>query len=284
MIYNHFTKNNRGTNRLFRLSASIISIIFFLATFLTGLSTPVIAQGLPASLGVFGDYSVSPGNVVQIPISIKDVEGLYGVDLTLNFDPKVLQAQDSDPSTPGVQVALGTFFDPGLVLFNTVDNEKGILRFVMSQYNPSEPKNGNGILLLVIFKGVEQGESPLTFTNVQLSSRDGVTIPVQSIDAMIYVRANAPTLAVTIPVAKATGMIMIQTSTPTQTPVPVESVVKSPTPAVAGTQINKPIQTASTVSDKGSSSFFLVEHWWIVLILIVLVATAVGALFFKPKR
>lgn len=283
MIYNYKDNYSRGDNLVLGKVFHKISIFLVIATLLVVFFTPVAAQNSTASLGIFEPYSVAPGSDIQVPISIKNVDGLYGYDLTLTFNPKLLQIQDSDPAAPGVQAALGSFLDPGLVLFNSADNTQGTLRFAMSQYNPSVAKSGEGILLLVNFKGITLGDSVLTFSGVQLSSREGVAIAVQTMDSTVSVNSSAPTQAATIPAANAAGVILIQTPTPTQTPVPIENVVKSATPNATLTQQGNAGQVTNSASNPSSASYFLVENWWFVLILLGLVIIA-AVYFFVIRK
>lgn len=105
-----------------------------------------------------------------------DVSDLYAFDLELSFDPQAVQIVDAHPEQEGVQVESGDFLDPGLTLFNTIDPEAGRLRFVMTQLNPSLPKSGSGVLLRVQFRALSNGMSPLTLQEVQMATRDGISI------------------------------------------------------------------------------------------------------------
>ena len=61
------------------------------------------------------------GQTVDIGVEIQNVEGLYGIDLLLAFDPQALAVVDMDPELEGIQVQLGTFLEPGFVLVNIAD-------------------------------------------------------------------------------------------------------------------------------------------------------------------
>jgi len=163
-------------------------IVILLAALLLIPSRSIFAQSATSvPVGIFAEQTISPDTRVEIPIEVKNVNGLYALDIAFEFDPAILQAEDVDPVAPGVQMALGNFLDPGMVLYNTIDNEKGTAHFVMTQVNPSEPKTGNGILLVVYFKAVKQGKSALTLTNAQLSTRDGLEIATSITNSSISV-------------------------------------------------------------------------------------------------
>lgn len=260
--------------------------VFLSGCLLFSLVTIVHAQEGTAELGVFETVQVAPGSVVQLPVSVRNVQDLYGVDFTLDFDPTKVQVEDADPLTPGIQAALGEFLDPGLLLFNIADNEKGTLRFTMSQYNPSEPKSGSGILLVISFVGKAEGESVLNITNITLSTRDGVEIPSQGVNSTLLVSPGASTQVATYPVAEVTGMIIINTYTPT--PLPTKGPTATPTPTVikaiaqeSPTDTIVPESNAKTMENSSGTGYFLVNNWWIVLILLVVV---IGAGFYMFKN
>lgn len=243
------------------------------------------AQSEPAELGVFESFQVAPGSAVQVPISIRNVEDLYGLEFTIEFDPAFTQVVDADPVSPGVQAALGDFLDPGLLLFNTADNEAGTIHFAMAQYNPSEPKSGDGIILILTFKGKSIGETELKVNEVILSTRDGVEIPSTGVDSTLSVVAGAPTQAVTYPAAQTTGLILISTFTPT--PIPTKTPVPTLTPQVTQeflVESSSSTDTDSNPDDKTNASrYFLVKNWWIVLLL-ALVVLSVGLFTFRRKK
>ena len=260
-----------------RLIVGIVVILFII-------SAPSLAQaqGGKAALGVFENFQVAPGSVVEVPVSIRNVQDLYGLDLTMKFNPELLQVVDVDNSTLGIQASIGQFLDPGLLLFNIADNKEGTIHFAMSQFNPSEPKSGEGIVLVIQFRGVAAGESPLTLTNLQLASREGIEIPSEGVNSILTIHATAPTQAATYPVAKSTSLIKVDPSTATPSPtVPVATATlivaqkgQEGSPAVAATGV-----TAGT----NGSGYFLVDNWWIVIILLAAVLGA-GLYFFVLKR
>ena len=259
----------------------LISALSFLLLYV--FSDQALAQNGAAEVGVFEPFQVSPGSTVQVPVSIKGVEGLYGVDFTLKFDPEIIQIQDIDPTMDGIQSSLGDFLDPGLLLFNTADNEAGLLRFTMAQYNPSEPKSGSGNLLVITFKGVATGESPLEIIEVSLSTREGEEIASKSVSGSVLVKNDAPTQAVTYAVvSQPTSLVMLNTFTPTATYTAVPTATPRPImtsslsaeqPETGGVLIEQ-----NTVNENGTGVPFLVENWWLlpVLLLVVVVIGIFG--------
>lgn len=244
-----------------------------------------------AQVGVFVQPAASPDTVVEVPIEIRNVNGLYALDVTLQFDPHVFAAQDADPTRSGIQMALGEFLDPGLVLFNTIDNETGTGHFVMTQYNPSEGKNGSGILLVVYLKGSGVGESPFTVTDGKFANRDGVEIPVELVNSVIKVGTETvPAVTSTsIPVQESSLLTQIPTAAPTATPTPEPTPTPLPTATVEGQKVVPETTLDATEGSnilEGITSqpiLFMLKNWWIVLILLLLVLAAAVYLLVTDK-
>ena len=236
------------------------------------------------TVGVFKTYEFSPGAALTLPVEVKGVQELYGIDLSLEFDSALLQVVDADENTPGVQVALGTFLDPGLLLFNEVDNTAGTLSFAMSQVNPSKAKSGNGVLLVVTFSGLKAGVSDLKVTKLDMSTREGLAINGKAADSQVMVKVGAAAQGtVTIPTQAASGAITVPTMAPTQVPTatPQPTATALPTKALMPTataELAKPLvatqapaQPAHTDEKPGISITLIIA----IVIGIILVAAAV---------
>jgi hypothetical protein len=105
-----------------------------------------------------------------------DVEGLYGFDVQLSFDPAVVEVVDADPDKAGVQVSLGRMLDSGMAVRDSADNEAGTIHYAMTQINPSEAKSGTGNLIVIRLRGKAAGTTNLAFTSVDLARRDATAI------------------------------------------------------------------------------------------------------------
>jgi hypothetical protein len=260
---------------------SLILLLTFCAAL--GLTSFVSAQSGTAELGVFESYKVAPGSVIQIPVAIRNVKDLYAVDFTLKYDPALLQVVDADLNIDGIQSSLGDFLDPGLLLYNLADNTAGTIRFVMSQYNPSEAKSGKGNILIISFKGLAEGESPLEISSVTLSTREGVSIPCNGYNSTLSINATAPTQASTMVVVQPTGLIVVHTLTPTLTATITPLPSATPTPGITIVD-NEPTKEITRLDeDHDNSGYFLVENWWILLILLVIVISIILYLFVIRK-
>ena len=257
----------KHTRALYRWIA-LLSVIIFLG----GQFSPASAQ-TSAQVGVFQAYEIQPGARVEIPIEIRNVQDLYAVDLEIHYDPRILTFEDANPQMDGIQPALGTFLDAGMVLYNTVDPEAGIIRFVMTQVNPSEPKSGSGVLIVLYAVGAAEGESTLEVVRADLSTREGVAIPSELVENSVKVAASAAEIQATpIPVQNPTSIIVIPTLAPTATstvtPVPT-STKPAPTQTAVITAIVEAIAspTVAPTTAEQASGFSLVQNWWILLIV-----------------
>lgn len=260
-----------------------------------------------AEVGVFEDYAVPPGTRVEVPIAIRGVEALYAVDIELQFDPALLAVEDANPNMDGVQPALGTFLDAGLTLFNSVDNDQGILRFVMTQVNPSEPKSGDGILLVLYFQALAEGESSLTVNMVELSDRLGEAIPVTGVGATVTISGGAQESAATaIPVQDPTGMVPVLTMAATEVPevaaeAPVDAPAEDPAEGeTAGSEVGEEttdeqaeanpeeifvpmVESGSAEDVEEAQGKTLLDYWWVVLIAVVAVIGLAAYLVVSKK-
>jgi len=275
-----------------------------------------------ARVGFFEDYETRPGSRVEVPVQIENVQDLYGIDIEIRFDPDVIKIEDADPDADGIQPALGTFLDAGLTLFDTADNEEGVIRFVMSQVNPSEPKSGEGNILVLYIQGLAEGKSDLEITLLELSTRAGEAISAEPVDGKVTVSvAAASKQSTSIPVQDPTSMVIVPTSQPTEksdntptptktsTPLPEETesegsetqgstteaeVSSSTTPTThAVSQVNdadpQPThKTNETVMEENTPnnpvSFTLVRYWWIVALVLVIALGLGSHLLLTRKR
>ena len=271
-----------------RIRGSVFSVITFILLGVLCAAAPVSAQG-GARVGVFADLEIPLNTRVEVPVEVRDVSELYAVDLTIRFDPDVLQVEDANPNQAGVQPGLATFLDAGMTLFNEVDNETGTVRFVMSQINPSEGKSGSGNLLVLYFVGKQAGTSQVAVEHVEASDRYGVAITLSEVDAEIVVSASAPEVVGTpIPVQDQAQILVIETLTPTPTPTvtPLATAVEATTAveAAAGVEPTAVLEIGGDV-DSGSEQQ-PEEHgngnlWWLLALPLVIGAAVV---FYVRRR
>ena len=261
------------------LKQKVGSVITFVLLAALCAAAPAMAQE-GARVGVFADLEIPLNTRVEVPVEVRDVSELYAVDLTIRFDPEILQVEDADPNTAGVQPGLATFLDAGMTLFNEVDNETGTVRFVMSQINPSEGKSGSGNLLVLYFVGKQAGTSQVTVEKVELANRLGEAILVSGADAEIVVREGAPEVVATpIPVQDQGQIIVIETLMPTPTAtatvVPTAVVEAVAEPTIAPLEPTAMLAVGGDVdsgNEQQPEKQEIGSLWWLLALPLVIIA------------
>lgn len=139
------------------------------------------------------------GEEKAISIRAENVQDMYGIEFQLKFDPKVVQVQDADDSTDGVQIQVGDWLKDGFVAANRVDNAKGTIAFAATLLNPAPPITGDGTIATVNFRAKGDGNSPLKIAKAILATRDAAEIKSDVQDGAIGVSAlgQAPAVQVT---------------------------------------------------------------------------------------
>lgn len=159
------------------------------------------------------------GDTTAVQILVENVVGLVAVDIQLQFNPAILQAQDADPNQDGVQIQPGDFLAAEFVVANEVNNSTGLVHYAVVQLGSTPPANGSGLLATITWQAVAQGNSQLAFTLTQLANGDGQDLPVVPQGGQIIV-------------GQPTGEPPTVTFTPTLTPLPGTTNTPTPTPTL----------------------------------------------------
>jgi Cohesin domain len=130
--------------------------------------------------------TLAVGQTASVTVQIDNVQGLAGFELHLTYDPAILDVQDADASTAGVQVALGNFLAPDFIAFNQAG--KGKIDVAVLQLPPSEPVSGNGPLIAFTVKAQAPGDSALTLETVLLADKNAASIPVRTENGQVIVK------------------------------------------------------------------------------------------------
>ncbi len=258
---------------------------------------PAAAQTPRAELSIIpGEGQTVKGEILEVGVQIKNVTDLYGMDMTLNFDPAVVEVVDANPGMDGVQVSLGTFLDPGMLLINRADNAAGRINFVMTQMNPSEAKSGSGLLLVVRLRGVKEGASSgISFGQVLLSTRDGMPVEFTFVDGVVSVSSTNPKgpAPTPMPVQDNSKIMLIPTAGPellTQvaaalTPDPTPTMMAAtPEPTLAATidAQPKPVIETQTAGSQPEDAINL--PWWVIALLAVLALAMAGVWILRKRQ
>lgn len=240
-----------------RIRKGLCLLLLAAALLAAGIS-PAAAQSAGAAVQVLPDaLQMAPGEEREVAIEVADVADLYGFDLSVRFDPAVLQVVDADENRRGTQVAQGTFLDAGMIAANSADNTTGEITFVMTQLNPSTPKSGGGALVVIRFRALKAGGSTIGIDEALLSTATGkpidATVKHGSVTVLSATQQVAqptptampveedsqyiPTAAPTTAVPTAAGTAPEPGATPT--PLQAEPTLEA-TQAAGGLRINTP--------------------------------------------
>jgi hypothetical protein len=209
---------------------------------------PVAAAGPTVAL-VPTPLEIPVGQTVPLDVNITDVQGLYGFEMELSFDPAVVEVVDADPAREGTQLLPGDFLSLDLLVRNQADNVAGTAEYVLTQINPSQAKSGSGKLLTLYLKGKAAGQnSVIEIVKAQFASRDGERIEAILTNGQARVTAAATPVAGDTPLPTATLLPTAAAPQIVLTPVPPETpadaspnVTATPSipaaPSVAATEV-----------------------------------------------
>ena len=189
-------------------------VIIVIATSLA--STPVLAQGGTVVRVDPTTVSTQVNDRVDVYIKIDNVTKLTGFQLSLKFDPNILEVID---------LTDGGFFTGTIITpLNIFDNALGTIGYAAAQ--TTQPSaSGNGALLIIGFRAKANGSSVVSLQPVQdallLSDENGVAIPASWVDGRVNVGSNGP--------------ILTPTPTPTITNTPVTPNSTTTTPTITNT-------------------------------------------------
>jgi hypothetical protein len=134
------------------------------------------------------EVEIGAGETTTVTLHVDGVTDLYGYQVTIDFDPDVLEVVDADEHEPGIQVALGNFLSPDYVHENAADNTRGRIVCVITQLAPTTPVTGSGDLLIVTMSGRARGTSDLNLIDLKLANAEGIEIPAAKHSAQVTVR------------------------------------------------------------------------------------------------
>ena len=85
-----------------------------------------------ALLSAESAQSNAGNGLAGIDLQLAYAQGVYGADLSLTFDPTIVQVIDADETTDGIQIAAGSCPAQGLTILNEVDNTNGTIRYALT--------------------------------------------------------------------------------------------------------------------------------------------------------
>lgn len=191
--------------------------------------------------------TINKGETIKIDILVENVSGLVGADISIGFDPAILQAQDADPSKDGIQFVAGTVFSSGFPVANTIDNGNGTGNYAAALFGGSAI-DGTSVLASITFEAVTDGNSSIVLSKVALADGNGQEISAQFVNGTVQVgqgSGNPPTATPTPtvmvdPPTETPTTVVVNPATPTPTPVVVDPATPTPTTIVIDLPTNTP--------------------------------------------
>ena len=102
--------------------------------------------------------SANTGETFTANITIENVQNLYGLEITLQWNSTILEATGLDVRTGQPD---GTLCSPFLTVENTLNQAQGKYSYVATSTTPAPPFNGSGIVVKITFNVTSLGGSNL---------------------------------------------------------------------------------------------------------------------------
>ena len=159
--------------------------VFVISILLTGILITLALPNLPAVAQAGNTIlrfappvlGLKPDAQGTLDVRVDNVQGLYGLEFQLVFDPDIITVIDADPDKEGVQVKPADWWKDGFVAVNRVDNEAGRIDFAATLLRPALAVNGNRVVATIPFLARKTGTSSLNVELATLSTRNAEAIP-----------------------------------------------------------------------------------------------------------
>lgn len=138
------------------------------------------------------------GETATFDLTIEQVEGLYGIEVYLKFDPKALEIVDADPDKEGVQLQAGMLPAPDFVVLNEVDNVAGTADYAVIQLPPNQPGQGDGIVASITVRAKEASNTQIRIDRFTLADTAGKSIKAMSQHSQVQVGGDPAWLLVAV--------------------------------------------------------------------------------------
>jgi steroid delta-isomerase-like uncharacterized protein len=135
----------------------------------------VSAYGIEVSMP---QLSAQPGDMITVEISVDDATGIAGGDITLTYDPAILEAKEVRP----------TDLAAGLTVLSNIE-VAGAVTVSMLSVTLEGLAGGSGALIEVDFEAIAAGESPLILLEASFSDEIAADIPTTAVDGGVTVAA-----------------------------------------------------------------------------------------------
>jgi hypothetical protein len=135
---------------------------------------------------------LAPGDVGTLAIRVENVTDLAGAEVSLTFDPALLEVVDADPATEGLQITHGDFLSPDFVVQNTADPAIGTVDYAIACMPLDKAVSGGGVLARINFRGLAEGETLVTIRSALLADMQRQPIAVETGSSVVVVTRSGP--------------------------------------------------------------------------------------------
>jgi hypothetical protein len=135
---------------------------------------------------------LAPGDVGTLAIRVEDVAQLAGAEVSLTFDPALLEVVDAIPSVEGAQVAHGDFLSPDFVVQNTADPTIGTVDYAIACMPLDKAVSGSGVLARITFRALAEGETSVAIRSALLADMQRQPIAVETGSSVVVVTRSGP--------------------------------------------------------------------------------------------
>jgi len=120
--------------------------------------------------------SCTTTNSMAINLQSGTSDSIVGVELELQYDPKIAQVVDADTSTAKIDVQVGSGFPTSgsFIVQNEVDTTNGKIFFAATILGGKLSQNAE--LIVIKWRAVGSGTSPVTFNKVNLANADAQAV------------------------------------------------------------------------------------------------------------
>jgi hypothetical protein len=134
------------------------------------------------------------GETFTVNITISNVQNLYGLDVTLNWNTSVLHVVQTQSFLGIESNPIGVLHNPISIVEDSASQEAGEYHLVATSLNPAAPSNGNGNIATLTFNVTNPGQTELTL-NSELANHpatDEVATPIDHTDVSGLVETVTP--------------------------------------------------------------------------------------------
>jgi hypothetical protein len=205
--------------------------------------------------------TVDVGSTITVSVSLAGTHPVYGIDVTVVYDPALLEIVDADATRDGVQVQPGALFlgKQTLAVANSADNATGQAQYAVSMFGEKEGVIQGGSVVVLQFRGKAPGQATLTLAQETMAVDPAqLVIPLTLETAQVTVRgtASSSTAAPTATAPATSAPAQATTAQPTGTVDAEATIAAQVTPAVTlapatATAVAQAIAAAAATATKG---------------------------------